>query len=149
MPSCGLLSSQQHSCSSSTSSTLFIRFLVVVTASVIHDILARAWSGCLSAAAVSLMFQGVEMTIGAVSDPLPREGPNAQDRAERLMAPPPGGRDCSPSVEKHVNIVLAIRGLREPEHSRQRRAFCVEQLTDSYSGPDRGRIHSPVSGGIP
>ena len=39
-----------------------------------------------------------------------REGSNAQDRAERLMAPPPRGRDCSPSVEKHVNIVLAIRG---------------------------------------
>ena len=48
-----------------------------------------------------------------------REGPNAQDRAERLMAPPPRGRDCSPSADKHVNIVLAIRGLREPEHSRQ------------------------------
>ena len=78
-----------------------------------------------------------------------REGPNAQDRAERLMAPPPRGRDCSPSAEKHANIVLAIGGLREPEHSRQSRAFCVEQRTESYSGPDRGRIHSPASGGIP
>ena len=78
-----------------------------------------------------------------------REGPNALNRAERLMAPPPRGRDCSPSAEKHVNIVLATRGLREPEHSRQSRAFCVEQRTESYSGPDRGRIHSPASGGIP
>ena len=42
VPSFGLRwsSSQQHRCSSSTSSTLFIRFLVVVTASVIHGILA-------------------------------------------------------------------------------------------------------------
>ena len=52
----------------------------------IHGILARAWSGCLSAAAVSLIFQGVEMTIGAESEPPPREGQNAEDKAERLMA---------------------------------------------------------------
>ena len=32
------------------------------------------------------MFQGVEMTIGAESDPLPCEGQNAEDKAERLMA---------------------------------------------------------------
>ena len=30
------------------------------------------------------MFQGVEMTIGAESEP--REGQNAEDKAERLMA---------------------------------------------------------------
>ena len=45
-------------------------FSVVVTASVIHGILA---SGCLSAAAVSLMFQGVEVTIGAESGNLVRQ----------------------------------------------------------------------------
>ena len=32
------------------------------------------------------MFQGVEMTIGAESGPLPREGQNAEDKAERFMA---------------------------------------------------------------
>ena len=36
------------------------------------------------------------------------EGPNAQDRAERLMAPPPRGRDCSPSAEKYVHMVSAM-----------------------------------------
>ena len=50
------------------------------------------------------MFQGVEVTIGAESEPLPR------------------GHDCSPSAEKHMIIVLAIRGLRGSEHSRQSRA---------------------------
>ena len=125
MPRFGLRSSQQHRCSSSTSSTLFFRFLVVVTASVIHGILARAWSGCLSAAAVSLMFQGVEMTIGAESEPLSREGQNAEDKAERLMAATCYHLEDVISflrVEKHVHIVLAIRGLRVPEHSRQSQA---------------------------
>ena len=32
------------------------------------------------------MYQGVEMTIGAESWPLPREGQNAEDKAERFMA---------------------------------------------------------------
>ena len=42
----------------------------------------------------------------------------------------------SPSAEKHVHIVLAMRGLREPEHSRQSRA--------SHGGdwrPSRGRVY--------
>ena len=73
-------------------------FCVVVTASVIHGILARAWSGCFSAAAVSLMFQGVEVTIGAESEHLPREDQNVQDKTERLMVA------TSPSVEKHVHM---------------------------------------------
>ena len=32
------------------------------------------------------MFQGVAMTIGAESEPLPREGQNTEDKTERLMA---------------------------------------------------------------
>ena len=44
------------------------------------------------------MFQGVEITIGAESDPLPREGQNAEDKAERLMA----------ATCHHLEVVISL-----------------------------------------
>ena len=44
------------------------------------------------------MYQGVEMTIGAESDPRPREGQNAEDKAERLMA----------ATCHHLEVVISL-----------------------------------------
>ena len=52
-------------------------------------------------------------------------GPRGSERSRQSCAPHcghltlPRGRVCSLSAEKHVHIVFVIRGLREPEHSRQ------------------------------
>ena len=93
----------------------------MVTASVIHGILASAWSGGLSAAAESLISQGIAVTIGADSGNM-----------ARWLLVAAFKTDCATEFSHRFDPVIVVGDVWESRYTKDSTGEtkdCIESLT--------------------